>query len=111
MRSLKQGSKAMNNMPKNLRAELTCDPYYYRCVRGNSECEGRITFEHALMYRGKQIQERFAIIPLCEYHHLGEGLIKRYNQAIALARATEKEKEKYPLLPWGIYEVSKQSVC
>lgn len=68
------------------------------------ECEGRITIEHAFTYAGKQINELWALIPLCEYHHLGEGLIKRENQRIAVARATDEELSKYPRINWDNYE-------
>lgn len=90
----------MNNTPQRLREQLASDPYYQSCARQSAECSGRITWEHALYYVGRQIQERFAIIPLCEYHHLGEGLVKRINEMIALRRATKSDRLKYPLLPW-----------
>jgi hypothetical protein len=51
------------------RRELSRDPYYQTRARENHECQGQITWEHALTYAGRQIQERFAIIPLCEFHH------------------------------------------
>jgi hypothetical protein len=53
--------------------------------------------------RKNQLQERFAIIPLCEFHHSvnrfqdGGGMNKRMNVAIALRRATEVDRKKYPL--------------
>lgn len=56
--------------------------------------------EHAFIYAAKQINELWAIIPLCWYHHLGEGLDKQQNQAIALRRATEHDLSKYPRKPW-----------
>jgi hypothetical protein len=90
----------MNHIPEKLRTQLSGDPYYRVCARSNSECSGRITWEHALCYAGKQVQERFAIIPLCEYHHLGAGLVKRHNINIAMARATVDDRKKYPLLKW-----------
>lgn len=85
-------------IPKKLREEMSNDPYYKVCARSNSECKSRITWEHALMYAGKQIQEKWAIIPLCEFHHLGNGLVKTFNQMIAFSRATKEELKKYPKL-------------
>lgn len=93
----------MNNMPAKLRKECSEDPYYQVCARSNDDCEGRITFEHALIYAGKQIQERFSVIPLCEYHHLGKGLHKKTNEWIAVGRATKENKEKYSRFPWSKY--------
>jgi len=82
----------MRPIPKKLRDEMADDPYYSMCAREvDGGCSGRITWEHAIIYAGKQLNEKFAIIPLCEYHHLGEGLVKEINVCIALNRATEQE--------------------
>jgi hypothetical protein len=95
--------KEMNNMPLKLRKELSEDSEYKKCFRAGSECAGRITWEHALTYAGRQIQKRFAIIPLCVFHHLGEGLDKRWNVDCAMSRATEEDKKEFPILPWKRY--------
>jgi hypothetical protein len=93
-------------IPAKLRKELNEDPYYRACARADDTCKGRITWEHALTYAGKQIQERFAILPLCAYHHSvdefqdGPGLNKRINKELAMARATEADKKNYPRLQW-----------
>jgi hypothetical protein len=58
--------------------------------------------EHALIYAGKQIDEVWAIIPLCTYHHAvneyqdGGDLQKSKNVWIALSRASDEELLKYP---------------
>jgi hypothetical protein len=96
----------MNNMPLKLRRECEADPYYQTCARSNGDCKGRITYEHALIYAGKQVQEKFAIIPLCEFHHLGTGLVKKINEIIAYGRATIEDIKKYPLFPWKLYGLS-----
>ncbi len=74
------------------------DPYYGQCCRSaTGECNGRITWEHAIIYAGRQLNEKWAIIPLCAYHHSvdqhqdGDGLNKELNIAIALNRATNAE--------------------
>jgi hypothetical protein len=93
----------MHRIPPKLRRELSEDPYYQVCARGwenCSPCRGRITWEHAILYAGRQVQERWAIIPLCYYHHLGHGLVKRINIEIAMSRATPEDKLKYPRLKW-----------
>lgn len=70
--------------------------------RKEGGCAGRITWEHALTYAGRQIDEIWAIIKLCEYHHSvnhyqdGGDLDKNKNQWIALNRATDEELQKYP---------------
>lgn len=88
----------MNNMPPKLRQELQADPEYTKCARHkDGGCDGRITWEHAIIFAGKQVQKRWAIIPLCEYHHAvnkhqdGSGLDKQKNICIALNRATDDE--------------------
>ena len=88
----------MSKIPKALLAEILADPYYKTCAREGTDCDGRITLEHALYYAGKQLQEKYAIIPLCVYHHLVPGLQKRTNQAIAYSRATDEDLQKYPKL-------------
>lgn len=94
----------MNNLPTKLREELAADPYYRFCARADENCAGRITWEHAFEYAGRQIQERWAIIPLCWFHHLGAGLNKTINRQIAVVRATPEDRKRYPRLPWNQYE-------
>jgi len=92
----------MSPIPAKLKAEIESDPYYRLCARSSEgDCSGRITWEHAFIYAGKQIQERWAIIPLCWFHHLGEGLNKAKNQIIALSRATAEDFAKYPRIDWS----------
>lgn len=88
----------MNKIPTKLREQLSEDPEYKVCARHkDGDCDGRITWEHAMIYAGSQVQERWAIIPLCEYHHAvnkhldGRGLDKRKNIWIALNRATDDD--------------------
>lgn len=90
----------MTPIPPTLRKQMSEDEYYTRCVRANSDCGGRITWEHAWIYGGRQIQEKWAIIPLCVAHHLGDKLDKHENQRIALRRATEEDLLKYPKKDW-----------
>lgn len=91
----------MNNIPPKLRERMSENPYYKFCARANSDCEGRITWEHAWIYASKQIQEEWAIIPLCVRHHLGDLLDKKENQRISLRRATLEDLLKYPKKDWN----------
>lgn len=88
-------------IPKNLREIINVDPYYRECARKSPECDGRITIEHAFIYAGKQVNELWALIPLCWKHHLGSLLNKRENHRIALARATDEDLMKYPKKDWA----------
>jgi len=63
-------------------------------------CPGIPEWEHAFTHGGKQINEAWAIVPCCTFHHRGAGLDKTYNQYIALGRATLKDLEKYPKTDW-----------
>jgi hypothetical protein len=89
----------MKKIPLKLRKQMENDPYYQVCARKCSECDGRITWEHAIIYAGGQLNEKWAIIPLCEYHHAvgkhqdGGDLNKEINRLIALNRATDKQLE------------------
>jgi len=91
----------MNNMPAKLREELSSDDEYKVCLRHHEgECSGRITFEHAEIYQGRQIQRRWAILPLCVYHHLGSGLNKRMNHWFAVNRMTAQDEQEFPRVDW-----------
>lgn len=89
-------------MSAALRAELEQDPEYTRCALKDisdilGQCGGRVTREHALIYAGKKIQERWAIIPLCARHHAVDQyqdagtMVKQRNIWVALNRATDSE--------------------
>ncbi len=93
-------------IPLKLREDIDRDPFMKRCVyqdlgAPNHTCRGRITWEHAWIYNGKQIQAKWAIIPCCENHNSGEAMVKEYNQYRALIRADiEMLKIKYPRTDW-----------
>lgn len=98
----------MRPIPRSLAQQMEADPYYKKCVR-NSEgnCAGRITWEHAFIYAGRQINEIWAIIPLCAFHHGVDfyqdcgDLKKDLNEYIALSRATPEDLAKYPRTNWA----------
>ena len=90
----------MRKIPNKLREIIAEDPYYITCARKGIDCGGRITIEHAVTYAGKQVNELWALIPLCYYHHLGIGLNKKINRKIALSRATKEDLLKYPKNSW-----------
>jgi hypothetical protein len=89
----------MRKIPPKLQKDLANDPYYKKCCRRlDGGCDGRITWEHAIIYGGKQLNKKWAIIPLCEKHH-GVGkyqesdslLNKEINICIALNRASTED--------------------
>jgi hypothetical protein len=91
----------MRPIPPKLRAQIDADQYFKVCARQNFYCEGRITIEHAWIYAGKQINELWAFVPLCWYHHLGPGLDKEENQRLSLMWATDEDLAKYPRKDWA----------
>jgi len=93
----------MRPIPPKMREAMAADPYYKACARADHECSGRITWEHVWIYAGRQINEVWAIIPLCWHHHLGEGLDKRENERISIARATDEDLAKYPRRKWSLF--------
>jgi hypothetical protein len=84
-----------------IREELSIDPSYKKCLReSEGYCSGRITWEHCYMYKGRQIQEKWAIISLCVYHHLGDGLDKKMNHWFSVNRMTPEDEKKYDRFNW-----------
>lgn len=92
----------MRPISKKNREIIDTDPYYRKCARSSEmDCRGRITIEHALIYAGRQIDEIWALLPICEYHHAvnlyqdGGKLDKQKHIWLALNRATDEDLEKY----------------
>ena len=92
----------MRKIPTALRDQIAADPYYSRCARVvHGRCDGRITWEHAFVFAGKQINEPWCLLPLCEYHHSvgrdqdGPGLDKQVNLWIALNRADDERLGRF----------------
>ena len=90
----------MSPIPRAVRAILDANPWMHRCCRKDGYCSGRVTWEHSLKWQGRQLQTWWAIIPLCEFHHLGKGLDKRWNEWVALSRAPAGELAKYRGSGW-----------
>lgn len=60
----------MNNIPPKLRAEIAADPFYQRCcITGAMAKNTKIEWHHNLIFAGKQVQEKWAILPLVESVH------------------------------------------
>lgn len=92
----------MRPLSAKVKKVIDTDPYYRVCARRSSECDGRLTMEHALLYAGRQVDEAWAIVPLCWHHHLGPGLNKRINKLLAFRRATERDFKKYSKAGWKV---------
>lgn len=93
----------MTKIPQKVKNEILADPKYKFCaLHGYHECGGRITWEHTMIYAGKQVQEKWAIIALCERGHAVNSyqdagtLNKERNVWVALNQATEEDFKHFP---------------
>lgn len=69
-----------------------------KCQRAKDGfCDGRITWEHAIIFGGRQVDAAWAIVKLCERHHaVGTwqdrgDLDKEKNVFLALSQASDEE--------------------
>ncbi len=70
------------------------DPYYKKCAVTGTTSE-KIDWHHNLIFAGRQVNERWCIIPLAKSVH---DKIERYKDKvdwIMLNRATDEELERY----------------
>lgn len=93
----------MRKIPKKIREQLSDMPYMKKCIYCGSQ--SNIEWEHSLKYKNSQIQEVYAINPLCREHHRGySGTIKReikdYSEFIAIVRGLKDLVKKYPKFDW-----------
>ena len=98
--------------PPEMLAELMALPISNVCWRRlllrDHECQGRLTWEHAILHAGKRVNEVWAIIRLCAWAHEVDqfqdagGMVKNINRWIALGRITDWEQveAKYPRTSW-----------
>ena len=89
-------------IPPKMRAEMEADPFYRTCCRKkllqDHDCERdplnpykAVDWEHAIIFKGSKLNEKWAIIPICWLVHRGGKLNKEINVWIALNRATDDE--------------------
>jgi len=85
-------------IPKKLLNDILCDPFYKRCCI-TGEASGKIDFHHNLIFAGKQVQEKFAILPVhnsIHQYHMGiTSDIKEELNKIMASRMTEEELNLY----------------
>ena len=92
----------MRAIPENMKREILANPFYKVCCLKDEDCKGRIEWHHNFIYAGRQVNEIWAILPLCVFHH---GL-EKWKQIgdkldfIMMTRMTEQDEEKYPRFNW-----------
>lgn len=77
-----------------VKKELLADPRMKKCAREDEgNCSGRITWEHAIIHKGQRLDEAWAILGICAYHHEvdnfqdGGGMNKEKHEWLALRQA------------------------
>lgn len=94
----------MRRIPKKLRDELNKDPFMKRCVIARlgikHPCTISPQFHHVWTYAGKQINEKFAILPVCPHVHRHEVDYRNTLEFISLGRASREELDRYPKYNW-----------
>lgn len=93
----------MRPIPPRLKREMEADPYYRVCVFDSHECSGRIEWDHVFIYANRQVNEKWAILPTCHWHHTNITRFRKESERIAVARATPEELAKYPKRDWSRY--------
>ena len=106
----------MNNMPAALRKECAADPFYSKCcITGVLAKNTKVEYHHNLIFAGKQVQEKWAILPLAEsvhediaYHkekcdwimlnRADAATLKKYSRAVDLVAKRDRLNKKYG--PW-----------
>lgn len=100
---LKRGSMT-KPIPLKMREELVEDKFMKGCCLAwdfnTGSCEGAIQWHHNLMYAGKRINEKGAILPVCEKHHREEAKYKKILNKIMYTRMTDTDRAKYPKKKW-----------
>jgi len=79
-------------IPEEMREALEQDPYMHRCIISNTECSGRIEWNHAFIYAGRRRNEPWALQPMCSTHHGQEAAYRPQ-----LRRAMQKRMEYFEL--------------
>lgn len=86
----------MRKIPAGLRAEMERDPFYKRCaVSGKPGTMVKIDWHHNLIFAGKQVNEKWCIIPLAKEIH--DAIVQYKDQVdwIMLNRASEEDLRRY----------------
>lgn len=99
-------------IPPSVKEQIAAHPLSGLCLRRlalkDHNCQGRITWEHAVYYAGKRVNETWAIVQLCAWAHSvdqfqdGGGMNKRINEWLALSRIKDWDElmQKYPRQQW-----------
>lgn len=81
-------------IPQHILASIVSDGWYQKCCLCGSS---PVQFHHHMIYAGRAVQEKFAILPLCPNCHRIEKRkdINDKLTLIMLNRATDEELRRY----------------
>lgn len=75
---------------------MEADPFYQKCcITGLTKNAVKIDWHHNLIYGGRQVNEKWCILPLADFVHINIVKYKAKCNWIMLNRATDEELRKY----------------
>lgn len=83
----------MRQIPIKLKSELSTDSYYKKCCISGTIKD--IEWHHNLIFAGRQVNERFCILPLNREVHKNIGKYKEQCDWIMWNRASPEQIKKY----------------
>lgn len=84
----------MRKIPPKLREEMANDSFYKKCAVTGTTSE-KIDWHHNLIYAGRQVNEKWCIIPLAKSVHDKIETYKDVVDWIMLNRANDSDLERY----------------
>lgn len=88
----------MRPIPDRMRAEMQADPFYQRCcLTGKQAGVARIEWHHNLIFAGRQVNEKFCILPLCKTMHskANNVQVRELLDWVMVNRATDEELQRF----------------
>jgi len=85
----------MTPIPLSIRHELEGLERMERCARESLECSGRLEWHHAIQMGGRRLQEAWAILPACVYHHRLSGKNDEHFRHLAYQNISEEALSRY----------------
>lgn len=83
-------------IPPELREEMANDKFYDKCcITGLSKNAVKIEWHHNLIFGGRQVNEKFCILPLADFVHRNIVKHKEKCDWIMLNRATDEEIKRF----------------
>lgn len=90
----------MRPIPPKMRQEMADDSYYQVCAwHRKKHPNKRLQWHHNLIHAGRQVNRKWAILPLCQEIHeiVSRREVREYLDWVMLSRAPENELEEFGL--------------